>query len=255
MTLLVGPTFNVPAQTPVPQFLNYQGSLSNENGDPVPTGDYTLSFRIYDADGKAGGGKLLWGPQIFDGESGRVGHGPKIPVVRGFFNVILGPKDEPGRDIEEAMIGSADTYLEITIGVDNSVLPRQRMASAPYAFRASIAGAVDNDVVTSASILDESITGDDIKDGSITGLDLKDATVTGVDIMQRAISVNHLNFKIGESTQNNPGGTAQGANTTSPLVACPQGQFMSGVKTIDGDGGKFCISCITGVQIFCRPIR
>lgn len=70
----------------VPALVNYQGRLANPDGSPLPTADYTLTFNIYDA---ATNGALVCGPQVFDGFAAQ-GHGPRIPVVQGYFNVMLG---------------------------------------------------------------------------------------------------------------------------------------------------------------------
>src|ERR1051325_1288466 len=76
----------------VPPMINYQGRVLNSNGVPLVTGDYDLKFSIYDA---ATNGTQIWGPQIFDGQAG-AGHGAKVPVVQGWFNVLLGPMDTNG---------------------------------------------------------------------------------------------------------------------------------------------------------------
>ena len=76
------------AQT-VPPLINYQGKLVSSNGLPVSTGDYELRFRIWDA---ATGGNLVWGPQVFNGQSGP-GFCPLVSAVQGWFNVIFGPSD------------------------------------------------------------------------------------------------------------------------------------------------------------------
>jgi len=96
--------------------------------------DYELSFRIWDA---AAGGNPVWGPQVFNGQSGP-GYGPKIPVVQGYFNVMLGPVDTSGISIANAFNGT-DCYIEVTISNRPSILPRQRILSTPYAFRAGFA--------------------------------------------------------------------------------------------------------------------
>src|SRR5437763_1360853 len=98
------------AAQPVPPMINYQGQLLNSDATPLPTSDYSLTFNIYDA---VQGGNLVWGPQIFDGRSGP-GFGARIPVVQGYFNVILGPSDTNGVQLSEAF-GVPSRYLEITI--------------------------------------------------------------------------------------------------------------------------------------------
>jgi len=111
----------------IPQLINYQGMLTNTQGEPLETKEYKLSFSIFD---QATRGTELWGPQLFDGTSGE-GHGEKIPVVRGHFNVILGPKDSKGKIISEAFV-NREAYLQITVEDNSPIFPRQQVLSAPY---------------------------------------------------------------------------------------------------------------------------
>ena len=116
----------------VPTLINYQGKLVDSNGDPLATGNYVLRFSIYDLEED---GTEVWGPQIF-GE----GSGDEVPVVNGYFNVVLGPEDtqDPPRQIEDAF-GTATRYLEVTVGELASAVtlaPRQQVLSAPYALKA-----------------------------------------------------------------------------------------------------------------------
>jgi hypothetical protein len=124
---------NAPAQsTAVPQLINYQGRLTNASGNPLATADYTLSFSIYD--GPNVGATLIWGPQVFDGATG-TGHGAMVPVVKGFFNVILGPHDTSSRAVGAAF-AAPNRFLEVTVKNGPPILPRQQMLSAPYALQA-----------------------------------------------------------------------------------------------------------------------
>jgi hypothetical protein len=118
----------------VPALINYQGRLVNTNGSAVGTGDYELRFRIWDA---PTGGSLVWGPQVFDGRSGP-GFGPVVPVVHGWFNVILGPLDTNGVPIAGAFAGT-NRFLDIQLGTNAPFSPRQQVLSAPYALQAGLA--------------------------------------------------------------------------------------------------------------------
>jgi hypothetical protein len=137
-----------PAQS-VPALINYQGQLTDANGTNLPTADYILTFNIYDL---ASGGLLVWGPQVFDGTSSQ-GHGPKIPVVQGYFNVLLGSNDTAGRSLAEAFNGAA-RYVEIKLGANDPIRPRQQILTAPFAFKAGeadkVAGKVPGDFVAKA---------------------------------------------------------------------------------------------------------
>ena len=106
--------------------------MLNPDGTAPPTADYELTFNIYDA---ASGGTLIWGPQRFNGQSGP-GLGAKVPVVQGYFNVMLGPQDTATRGIANAF--NAETrYVELRVGTNPPVSPRQRILSAPYAMKAA----------------------------------------------------------------------------------------------------------------------
>ena len=121
----------------VPQLVNYQGMLTDAGGQPLPTQEYNISFSIYTT---ATGGTAVWGPQIFDGNAG-TGHGAKVPVVQGHFNVILGQVDTSDRSISEAFV-SEETYLEITVNGGSPITPRQRILSTPYALNGVPAGMI-----------------------------------------------------------------------------------------------------------------
>jgi hypothetical protein len=133
--LLLTPLFTlaprIAAQT-VPPLVNYQGRLSNPDGSPLPTADYTLTFNIYDAPTN---GTLIWGPQVFDGAATQ-GHGPRIPVVQGYFNVMLGPSDTVTRSLSDAFTGIA-RYVEVTVSNRPPILPRQQILTTPFAFQAA----------------------------------------------------------------------------------------------------------------------
>jgi hypothetical protein len=124
-----------PAQS-VPALINYQGQLTDANGNALPTADYMLTFKIYDA---ATGGNIIWGPQVFDGAMGTTGHRGKVPVVQGYFNLMLGETDTASRSIAEAFNG-ATRYVEVWVGSNASpILPRQQILTAPFAFKANSA--------------------------------------------------------------------------------------------------------------------
>ena len=105
-----------------PKLINYQGKLTDANGEPITNTTVRVAFRIYDA---ATGGTLVWGVQTFD----------NVPVVQGHFNVILGG----GQPIEPSDL-AGDRFLGIIIDGGTEITPRQQLLSAPYAL---VAGAAD----------------------------------------------------------------------------------------------------------------
>jgi len=120
-----------PAQS-VPALVNYQGRLANPDGSPLPTADYTLTFKVFDA---ATNGALVWGPQVFDGVAAQ-GHGARIPVVQGYFNVMLGPVDTGGSALSDAFNGTL-RYVEVTVSNRPPITPRQQILTTPFAFQAA----------------------------------------------------------------------------------------------------------------------
>ncbi len=117
---------------PVPPLMNYQGRLANADGTPFATADYELRVSLYDA---ATNGTLVWGPEVFDGAPG-TGHGPRLPVVQGYFNVMLGPVDLLERSIADAF-GGSNRFVEVTVRDRAPIHPRQRILAAPYALMAA----------------------------------------------------------------------------------------------------------------------
>lgn len=121
----------------VPQLVNYQGRLTDINGDPLSTANYTMEFNIYPV---KTGGTALWGPLIFDNGTG-TGHGNRVPVVQGHFNVFLGPVDTTNRPIATAFAQNSVTYLSVKVTTGpwqpslTELLPRQQILSSPYALQ------------------------------------------------------------------------------------------------------------------------
>ena len=139
----------------VPAMINYQGHLSGADGSALPTGDYSLAFRIWD---DPAAGTLIWGPLHFDVPAGQAaslttGHKYQVPVVQGYFNVMIGEVDVDGDSILSAFAG-AGRYMEITVdeaGGGSPILPRQQVLAAPFAIRALEGGEIGDIVMSSLS--------------------------------------------------------------------------------------------------------
>ena len=114
----------------VPTVINFQGTATNASGDPIATGTHTLEFRVHNA---TSGGDI-WGPQIFDGNPG-VGHGPRVTVLNGRFNVILGPVDTSNRPIS-SVFSDVPRYISALLDGTTWLAPRQQVFSAAHAIQA-----------------------------------------------------------------------------------------------------------------------
>jgi hypothetical protein len=119
------------ADNSVPPLINYQGQLTNANGNPQ-TGTKKLEFNIYDA---SSGGNKIWGPQTFN----------DVPLIGGRFNVILGSTDAGGNAITSAFGGNS-RFLGIKVDNATEVAPRQQILSTPFAIQALSASNADNAV-------------------------------------------------------------------------------------------------------------
>jgi hypothetical protein len=121
-----------------PPTINYQGFLVNAAGAPA-SGPVVMTFKLYNA---ATSGSLLY-TEVQN----------PIAVTNGNFNAVIGaatpitlPFDVP-------------YWLGVTINADAEMMPRQALASSPYAFRASsldsvatIAGSQISGSITTATI-------------------------------------------------------------------------------------------------------
>jgi hypothetical protein len=104
-------------QATAPEVMNYQGILKDADGEPLD-GMYTMTFRIYDSES---GGSVLWEETHTN-----------VTVREGRFNVLLGYSDP----LSAALFSQPDRYIGVTVAPYAEMSPRQRFASAPYAFHA-----------------------------------------------------------------------------------------------------------------------
>ncbi|MGB6223438.1 tail fiber domain-containing protein [Haloferula sp.] len=120
--------------------INYQGRLTNAVGAPLTDGQYPIQFSLWTA---AVDGEQIWGPYILDGSTDP-GHGPLADLVNSRFNVIIGSRDTADRSLTTSMATTPTAYLEIKVGSDAPISPRQIILPAPRALTADIADAIPN---------------------------------------------------------------------------------------------------------------
>lgn len=114
--------------------INYQGRLVDDSGIPLPDGETTLTFRIFNA---ATGGAIVWGPQDFNGGNG-LGQGPRAVLDNGYFNVTLGPVDTSGSFLSQVVpLATGNLFVEIAVNGAAPISPRQQLLSAPFALTAT----------------------------------------------------------------------------------------------------------------------
>lgn len=104
------------ATTP-PTLISYQGYLTDSDQQPIQ-GTADLTFGLY---ASATGGTFLWSETQND-----------VLVEDGYFAVLLGDVNP----LIPADFADATRYLQVTVDTGSGpvVMPRQRLAAAPYAF-------------------------------------------------------------------------------------------------------------------------
>ena len=101
----------------IPRLISYQGKVT-ESGQPVSDGSYTMRVRIYN---DATSGSLRW-------DSGN----QTVQVTDGIFTILLGESGQPTLNLSF----DEDLWILVTFEGDDQS-PRQRLASAGYAYMAS----------------------------------------------------------------------------------------------------------------------
>jgi hypothetical protein len=129
--LLVAFVMSAPiAVAEVPQMINYQGRLTDGQGDPVTATVYMI-FTIYD---QASGGTAWWGDTL-----------ASVQVTDGLFNVILGGSGGP---IDDSVFSDPDRYLGIAVNGDPEIVPRTRLVSVGYSHRVNTVDGATGGVIS-----------------------------------------------------------------------------------------------------------
>ena len=145
-----------PAFAGVPDLIDFQGSLVDNDGVPV-TGTPTIQFALYSANT---GGAAIWSET------------KQVVLQDGVYSTQLGDLTTLTDDIWE----NAQLWLGIKVDADDEMTPRVRIVAVPYAMRAKVAETVvdaarrgsvlfevfelNNDGTTYASIATSSVHGD-----------------------------------------------------------------------------------------------
>lgn len=96
----------------------YQGRLTDENGNPLADGEYSVTFSIY---ASSSAPTPIW----TSGEQ-------DIKTAGGIFSYILGAVSP----LPHSIFDDEVRYLGIKVGTDAEISPRSRLVAVPYAYRA-----------------------------------------------------------------------------------------------------------------------
>lgn len=194
---------NAPAAaTPNPSrgTIAYQGSLTNQDGTPLD-GSYRMRFALYP---QAVGGTALWHEEWSQADA--------IQVVDGQFHVLLGSKTL----ISPQAIEEVETlFLGVQVGLDDEMLPRLQLGSAPF-------------VIAGMTIPAGSITMQHIADGAVTNAKLAADAINGLNLAPTGFGAHNgplMTFVPIAKTSLNVGGNNIGSrawtNVTMPAAIPP----------------------------------
>ncbi len=136
--LLVAPVMGSTAQAAVPTTSSLEGVLLSSGGGPAADGNYTVTIGIYSAET---GGNPVWAES-----------GVTVAAKGGQFSYQLGSKTP----LSAAALSLSKAWIGIQIGSDPE-LPRQAMASSPFALRAGVAEALECTGCLKAGNLDAAV--------------------------------------------------------------------------------------------------
>ena len=117
----------------VPQLINYQGFLTDQNDQPLNTRQ-TIQFAMYST---ASGGSALWTETHSN-----------VNVENGLYSITLGSINQ----IPASIFNGGTRYLGIRVGNDSEMAPRHQIVSVGYAIQAETANDVPDGSITSADL-------------------------------------------------------------------------------------------------------
>jgi hypothetical protein len=119
----------------VPTQMGHQGRVLDVDGLPAE-GPYTLDFHLYDA---AEEGTMVWS-ELHD-----------VDLINGYYSLVLGA-DELGNPLEDELLRDYELHLELTVGDDEPLSPRQALNAVPYARLSATATSVNGGPVNASEV-------------------------------------------------------------------------------------------------------
>ncbi len=158
----------------IPQTIAYQGVLTDASGTVVADGNYSLTFKLYEA---ASGGSVIWTET------------QTVAVSNGVFAAILGSVTPLTPAFDKQY------WLGISVGGGSELSPRTQLTSAAYSLntRSLVDGIVTtnklaDDAVTTAKLDDDAVTRDKIANNAVNSARIADGTIITEDVADNAIT-------------------------------------------------------------------
>ena len=151
MLALSAPAFAQVA--PVPPLMNFQARLAKSDGTPLPDGTYTVMLSLWDA---VSGGDPTVDQLWMEIET--------VTTQNGMFAVTLGNTTA----LTDGLFNNP-VWLEIQVGMDAPLAPRQQLVTVAHAFKADT---VPDGSITATQIAAGTITADKLAPGVAGGFSL-----------------------------------------------------------------------------------
>ncbi len=222
IVLVILTSLTLPSHADIPHVISYQGKATDPGGNPVPDGAYNIRCRIYDA---SVGGTLEW-------DSGTHSE----TVSNGVFGILLGESPHPGIYLPF----DEDYWLLVTFaGVDQT--PRQRLASASYAYMAS--GLVSGTEITGSTYYTLKAM-NTYATGYRYGVHGEVESTQGIGVYGNAVSTTGVNFGVYGRTNSTGGrGVFGWSNATTGISYGVRGYN----KSVNGIGVSGEVDAVSGI--------
>jgi hypothetical protein len=196
----------------------YQGYLVDSVGNPVNE-PVNITFRLYNV---ASGGTALWSET------------QTVTIADGLFSVLLGSQSPISRNL---MAANNNLWLGLTVGTDQEMTPREKIASAPFAILSDVAdGSITqnhlaNNAVTGTKILDGSVTNGKLANNAVNASKIADGSISNSKLANNAVNASKIADGAVTSAKNATGyyhihaGSDSGADNPFPLTTSVQTVF------------------------------
>jgi hypothetical protein len=175
------------ASADVPALINYQATLSDSTGVPVPDGAYTISFAIFDAET---GGSQVW----------QETH--EVTTSAGWFSVYLGSVTAlpdtlftDARWLSVSVQAAAGAVAVHSPGQSQQAGARSLIASGPAAISAKIAQGVAKGAVGTSGLATGAVSSGKIQAGAVKGSHIDAGAVSASAIAGGAVQTPHIGAK------------------------------------------------------------
>jgi len=168
LILFIMVLFQMGALSQIPRTVLYQGTLTDNNGLPVPDDTYFIRFRIWSDSSSADISHEKWNSNI-----------QTFDVLGGLLEAKLGAPPMPALPND---IFDKDTNLYLGMSIDTApeLRPRIKFSAVPYAYKALLSDTAAIALVTAQN----SVTGSSIVDGSIGLMELSQSGALSGEVIK-----------------------------------------------------------------------